>query len=133
MIVVDTHVVVHLLTGGEAGAAAANVLRRDPAWAAPPILLSELRNVLAGFVRREWMSLDDALGMEGDARDVLGDRIADAPGPDVLRTALASGLTAYDAEFVVLARAVQIPLVTADGAVLAAAADVAVAPESFAL
>lgn len=131
MIVVDTNVVIYLLTGGEAGAAAARLLRRDPAWAAPALLLSELRNVLVGFVRREWMSLDDALGVEADAGEVLGDRIADVPGLEVLRTALASGLTAYDAEFVVLARTLNVSLVTGDRAVLAAAPDVAVALESF--
>jgi predicted nucleic acid-binding protein len=77
------------------------------------------------------MSLDDALGIEADSGEVLGDRIADVLGPEVLRTALASGLTAYDAEFVVLARALGVPLVTADRTVLAAAADVAVSLESF--
>lgn len=126
MIVVDTNVVVRLLAGGEEGDAAARLLRRDTAWAAPSILVSELRNVLLGFVRRGWMSLDDAVGSEADAESLLRDRIADVSGPDVLRTALASDLTAYDAEFVVLARALQVRLVTTDRAILAGAPDVAV-------
>ncbi|MDP2959529.1 MAG: type II toxin-antitoxin system VapC family toxin [Longimicrobiales bacterium] len=125
MIVVDTNVVVYLLTGGERGTAAARLFRQDPVWAAPGILPSELRNVLAGLVRRGHLGLDDALAVDADATDVLGDRIADVPGPTVLRIAVECGLSAYDAEFVALARALGVRLVTADGAILAGAPDVA--------
>lgn len=126
MIVVDTNVVIHLLTGGELGEGAARLLREDPAWTAPGILPSEVRNVLVGLLRRGHLTLHDALAMETDATLVLDGNVADVPGPDVLRTAEASGLTAYDAEFVVLARSLGVPLVTVDRAILAAAPDVAV-------
>ena len=53
MIVVHTNVMVYLLAGDGARAEqAASLLQRDPEWVAPPILLSELRNVLVGSVRR---------------------------------------------------------------------------------
>ena len=52
MIVVDTNVMVSLMLGGEHGEAAARLFERDPEWAAPVILASELRNMLLGYVRR---------------------------------------------------------------------------------
>ena len=50
MIVVDTNVMVKLVVGGADGAEAARLYERDQEWAAPPILISELRNVLVGYM-----------------------------------------------------------------------------------
>ena len=126
MIVVDTNVMVYLLTGGDLGAAAARLLKEDPLWVAPTILLSELRNVLVGLVRRHGLSQEDALGMHADAAALLGDRVVNVDGSQVLRTALECDLSAYDAEFVVAARSLGLKLVSADQAILAGAPDVAV-------
>ena len=52
MIVVHTNVMARLEVGGEGGADAAWLFLRDAEWAAPPLLLGELRSVLLGFVRR---------------------------------------------------------------------------------
>ena len=126
MIVVDTNVMVHLLAGGPRGLAAAQLLQRDADWAAPGILLSEVRNVLVGLVRRSALAPDHAAAMCADAAEVLADRLVTVPSREVIETALAGGLSAYDAEFVVLARRLGVPLVTADREILRAAADVAV-------
>lgn len=99
---------------------------QGPPWAASGILPSGVRNVLVALVRRGHLTLRDALAMEAGATLALDGNVADVPGPDVLRTAEASGLTAYDAEFVVLARSLGVPMVTVDRAILAAAPDVAV-------
>ncbi len=126
MIVVDTNIMVYLLIGGPSGPDATQLLEREPLWAAPGILLSELRNALVGFVRRDALSPEHAEVMCADAVEVLGDRVFTVPSSDVLDTALACGLSAYDAEFVVLARQLDVPLVTADREILRSAADVAV-------
>ena len=126
VIVVDTNVMVRLVVGGEQAAGAARRLRDDSAWAAPGILISELHNVLLGFVRRGAVTSDEALAMSDDARSVLGDRIVAVPGPRVIAVALECGLSAYDAEFVVLARMLGVSLVTLDQAILDSAGDVAV-------
>lgn len=126
MIVVDTNVMVYLVTGSEDnGERAAALLRTDSDWAAPSILLSELRNVLTGFVRREWMALSDAKAMHDDALAILADRIGAVDGSEVLAVAASAGLSAYDAEFVVLARELGCELVSADEGILEAASDVA--------
>ena len=125
MIVVDTNIMVRLVVGGPNGAVEARLLERDREWAAPPILISELRNVLVGYVRRGAMSREQAIAMIDDASLVLADRVVNPPHSDVIEVALDCGLTAYDAEFVVLARLLGVPLATADRAILRSAPDVA--------
>ena len=130
MIVVDTNVMTHLLVGGESGADAAMLFEQDPEWAAPIILMSELRNVLLGLVRRGALISDQAKAMSDDAAVILGNRIATVTSAQVFDIALECGLTAYDAEFVALARTLGIPLATLDSAILQGATDVAVSLQS---
>lgn len=132
MIVVDTNVMVALLMGGVRGPHAQRLLQQDAGWSAPEIVMSELRNVLVGFIRRGDMTSDEAKTLGYRAEAVLEDRVSRAPGDAVLDTALECGLTAYDAEFVALARALGVGLVTMDAAVLRGAPDVAVPLEAFA-
>ena len=131
MIVVDTNVMTRLVVGGEAGEDAARLLRQDAEWAAPGILVSELRNVLVGFTRLGSITADQAKEMNSDAVEVLQDRIVSVMGSQVIDTALDCGLTAYDAEFVVLARMLGVPLATSDRAILEGAPDVAVDPRTL--
>jgi len=126
MIVVDTNVMVYLLSGAGPSDVAARVLTRDPEWAAPPILLSELRNVMVSLLRRGEIDPPDAESICEDAEAVLGDRVVSVPSGAVLGAAVESGLSACDAEFVVLARRLAVPLVTSDRAILEGAPDVAV-------
>ena len=125
MIVVDTNVMTRLVVGGEDGADSTALLEQDAEWAAPGILVSELRNVLLGFVRRGELTPEQAKAMCDDASLVLGGRIINVSGAQVIDTALEGGLSAYDAEFVVLARTLGVPLATLDSAILQGAADVA--------
>ena len=126
MIVVDTNVMVYLLSGeGPRALCAEELLLSDPAWTSPPILMSELRNVLVGSVRRGLVEPSDALAMHDDAALILKDRVVGIDGADVVRVGLELELSAYDAEFVVLARALSTTLVTEDREILEAAPDVA--------
>ena len=126
MIVVDTNVLVRFVVGDDGSAEAAALHAEDPEWAAPTILMSELRNVLLGHVRRGVLGPNQAISMCEDAARALGDRIDNVPHDRVIDTALECGLTAYDAEFVVLARTLGVPLATLDREILEGAPDVAV-------
>lgn len=117
---------VQLVAVGDEYAAAAELLRKDAAWSAPPTLMSELRNVLVGFVRRGAITEGQANAMAEDASGILGERIAGVSGRQSIAAALECGLTAYDSEFVVLARSLGVPLATLDRAILSRAPDVAV-------
>ena len=126
MIVIDTNVMVYLLTGAGQGEEAERLFSKDPEWAAPPILLSELRNVMVGLVHRSQIEASDALEICNDAQEILRERVVSVLSDPVLETAIQGNLSAYDAEFVVLARQLGVPLVTADQAILEEAPDVAV-------
>ena len=126
MIVVDTNVMVRFVVGGRRGADAARLFLRNPEWAAPMILMSELTNVLLGFVRRGSMTRDQAKAMCDDAATVLGPRVVSVSADQVMDVALECGLTAYDAEFVVVARELGVRLATGDRAILKGAGDVAI-------
>ena len=117
---------VHLLLGGEHGENAEQLFERDPEWAAPVILTSELRNVLLGYVRRGDLTADQANKMCDDAAEALRGRTATVPSSHVLDIALECDLSAYHAEFVALARTLGVPLFTLDRRVLREASDVAV-------
>lgn len=125
MIVVDTNVMVRFVVGGRAGAEAAQLFLRDPEWAAPAILMSELRAALLGLVRRRSITLNQARAMCDDAALVLGGRIVAVPSARVIDTALECGLSAEDGEFVVAARELGVRLATGDRAILVGARDVA--------
>ena len=71
------------------------------------------------------MELSDAKAMHDDAMAILADRIGAVDGSEVLAVAASAGLSAYDAEFVVLARRLECQLVSADQGILAAASDLA--------
>ena len=129
MIVVDTNILMSFVLREEIGH---RLHLRDPEWAAPGIAMSELRNVLLGFVRRGAMPMDEAIAGNALALSLLGDRVHPVDGAAVLDAALECGLTAYDAEFVVCARTLGAPLVTLDGAVLRGAPAAAVSPAAFA-
>ncbi len=131
MIVADTNLIAYMLVSGPFSAGAENVLRMDRDWVAPPLWQSEFLNVLWLSVRHAVITPERAEQAYAEAERLV--RTADRPDfRDVLRLALTSGCTAYDCEFVALANAERVPLVTADGKVLAAFPSVAVSIHSFA-
>lgn len=114
MIVVDTNVVISLLWPSDMSEAARAVLRRDAEWAAPILWRSELRNVLATLIRRGRCDLSDARLVHDAALQYLAGREYAVDSAAVLELAAASGRSAYDCEFVWLARELEVTLVTAD-------------------
>ena len=131
MIVVDTNVIHYCWVRGQHTEVAQAVRRQDPDWHAPILWRSELRNVLTAYLRRESLSREHIVEILDAADHALAGNehiIADRLVLDVVE---ASTLTAYDAEFVALASALSVPLVTADKAVLEAFPDRAMTMEAF--
>ena len=120
MIVVDTNVIAYRWLPGPKTEAVEALVRLDPVWAAPLLWRSELRNVLAGYVRRGQISVEQAEQAMSHAASALrgGDHaVGDA---EVFALVAASACSAYDCEFVVLAEALDTVLVTEDTALLKA-------------
>ena len=132
MIVVDTNVIACAVVEGEHTRLARAVFSRDPDWAAPMLAYSELRSVLVSCVRQHRMDLTGALAVLDAVGDALQERLFDVESEHVLPLALSSGCSSYDCEFVALAQALGVPLVTSDREVLRAFPGVARSPEAFA-
>jgi predicted nucleic acid-binding protein len=79
---------------------------------------SEFRNVLAGYLRRQWLDRPTSLQLVERAEGVLRGREFTVASADVLDAVASSTCSAYDCEFVVLARELGVPLVTNDRRIL---------------
>ncbi len=127
MIVVDTNVVAYLYLPGEYTSAAEALLERNSAWAAPVLWRSEFRNILAGYLRRGSLSFDQAQGIQREAENLLAGAEYEVDSLGVLELARESDCSAYDCEFVALARTLGTKLVTMDAKLLRAFPGIAVA------
>ncbi len=131
MIVADTNLIAYFLIPGQRGAEAEAVFRKDSKWAAPLLWRSEFRNVLALYLRRSVLSLQQALEIMADAEALLRGREYSLPSEPIIRLVAGSACSAYDCEFIALAKELGISLVTADAKVLGAFAETAISPVKF--
>lgn len=120
MIVVDTNVVAYLSLPGVFTRRAEALLERDAEWAAPWLWRSKFCNILAGYVRRNTISLSAAVDLQTEAERLLAGGEFEVDSRAVLELASQSGCSAYDCEFVALAVTLGVKLVTMDAKVLRA-------------
>ncbi|MGH8534647.1 MAG: type II toxin-antitoxin system VapC family toxin, partial [Gammaproteobacteria bacterium] len=104
---------------------------KDPDWHVPVLWRSELRSILTGYLR------DGSLSRTQITRVMEAIEEALEPGEHLLSSARVfdvaqkSQLSAYDCEFVALASALSVPLVTADKTVLRAFPGLALTMDAF--
>jgi len=114
VIVVDVNVLAYLLIPGKYTEAAERLLQQDPVWAVPRLWRSELRNILATYMRAGQMSLADAMLIFQRASELVGAEEYEVETADVLRASEQSKCSAYDCEYLALAQYLDLVLVTAD-------------------
>lgn len=131
MIVADSNLIAYLLIPSDKSALADAVLGKDPAWSAPLICKSELRNILALYMRHQGMTLGQARQTMDQAERLLSSNEYSVPSDPVLELTATTSLSAYDAEFVVLAKMLGVRLVTQDRDILKAAPTIALTPDTF--
>jgi predicted nucleic acid-binding protein len=131
VIVADTNLVAYLLIEGEKTDLARAVWATDSHWMLPTLWRSEFLNVLTTAVRAHVLTLIQAHDTWHVAQTVFGQSEVEPSGDAVLETAAARNLSAYDAQFVVAAADLEVPLVTSDRRLLQACLDIAVTPEKF--
>jgi predicted nucleic acid-binding protein len=131
MIVVDANVVVAFLLDSPFAPNARAVRARDATWVTPPLCRTEVLNALLQETKARKITMRDALNAAETAAHLLWDRADGCEPSTVLTTAHSSGLTTYDANYVVLARSLGVPLVTEDKQILRACPDVARSMDQF--
>lgn len=126
MIVVDTNVVASLYLESQFTARAEELLRKDPEWAVPILWRSEFRNILAGAMRRKALTLGEASQVLAEAESLLAGNEHEVGSLQVLELVRDSDCSAYDCEFIALARQLGVKLVTQDSKLLKAFPEVAI-------
>lgn len=126
MIVVDSNVVVYLYLPTGLTPYAVKLRAAEPDWAVPRLWRSEMRSALSLYIRKELITLEQAFRIQNAAETLLAASKFDVPSSDILHLVRESACSAYDCEFVALAKALGVKLVTSARKVLKAFPETAV-------
>jgi predicted nucleic acid-binding protein len=125
VLIVDTTIVVYLLTKNERTADARRLWAADRDWWAPRLLVYELAGVFARLVHDGALSLEAGIGgLDAGVRLVRMPQ-QEPPTGRILEIASQFGLGACGATYLAVAERLRAPLITEDGRILAAAPGVA--------
>ena len=114
MIVVDTNVIAYLFITGDFTQQAKKLLKTDHDWIAPILWKSEFRNVLALYMRRGYLSLENSILLLDEAENFMNESGYDVKSSNVMELVSKSDCSAYDCEFVALAQSLNLKLLTSD-------------------
>ncbi len=118
MIVVDTNVIAYLFIKGYYSNKAISLLRLDPVWLVPFLWKSEFRNVLALYLRQGHLSLNEVQSIMNEAEEFLSGNEYEVNSFEVFDLVSSSRCSAYDCEFVALAKRFGLDFYTSDKKVL---------------
>jgi len=131
MIAVDTSVIASLWVPNDMEELAYKILRKDPDWVAPLLWRSELRNVLALYLRKNISELSTVLLSMQEAEQLMESNTYEVNSTQVLHLVHNSSSSSYDCEFVALADDLGIQLVSFDNQICREFSEIAVHPEKF--
>jgi predicted nucleic acid-binding protein len=119
VIVVDTNILMYACVDNPLSPAAEKLRNLDPIWSAPALWRSEMRNALAGEMRSRGLVVEDALRVLDKAEGMVQTLEIEAHG-EIMQLVSLTRCSAYDLEFVVLARRLSVNLITIDRQILQA-------------
>ena len=131
MIVVDTNIISYLYLSGERSQQVERLLSVDAHWCAPVLWRSKFRSVLGQYLREKILGTDEAMLIMDQAEKLLTDNEYEIPSAHILQLVSSSKCSAYDCEFVALAKYLGVPLVTADKQILQEFPAVAMAVDAY--
>lgn len=131
MIVVDTNTIAYLYLNSEKSVQAEQLLTLEPTWIAPKLWKSEFRNVLTLYLRKSILTLDEILMITEQAESLMLENEYEISSTHIMQLVNSSSCSAYDCEFVALAKLLNIPLITADKRIIKEFPNSAQTIESF--
>jgi predicted nucleic acid-binding protein len=131
MIVVDTNTIAYLYLPTDYTTDVEALLERDSHWIAPLLWRSEFRNILALYIRKNIIDLNTALKMQAQAERQLAGNEYSVNSTTVLTLAKETGCSAYDCEFISIAKSLNSKLVTADKKLIASFPDIAMTAKGY--
>ena len=114
MIVADSNLIASCVLESEATESALRLRRQDGDWAVPRLWRYEVMNIFATLTRTGRLAPGMAERLYGPLADALRAGERDPTPASVFALCAKHGITAYDAQFVALARALECPLYTQD-------------------
>ena len=114
MQIVDTHIVVNLLVAASFSGSARALYAAGADWHTESLLTIEFSNVMATLIRRLNFPLVEATNTLAEAKRLLRAGLHRVDDGDALDAAAHFGVTAYDARFLLVARALGSPVITED-------------------
>jgi predicted nucleic acid-binding protein len=124
VLVVDTNIVVYLLTKNDMTAQARVLWVADHDWHAPRLLFYELANVFSQLVRHRALTLEAASSALESGLGLVRMLDNDPPVARILEIASKLGLSAHDSAYLATAEILRVPLVTEDARLLRAAPEI---------
>jgi len=131
VIVVDSNVIAYCWLNTDRTPVAQAVRLNDDDWHVPLLWRSEMRSILAGYVRKGSLEVKQAAQVMDHVERELGGNEHLVESVDVMALVGSTTLSAYDCEFVALAKALGVRLVTEDRGVLKAWPRHALTMEAF--
>ncbi len=131
MIVVDTNIISYFYLNSDYSQIAEETFRKDHIWSAPLLWKSEFRNVLTFYIRKKIITLSEAIEIFECAEELLKENEYEINSIQVLSLSHSSGCSAYDCEFVNLAKDLNVLLVTQDKKVLRNFPETAISMSQF--
>ena len=131
MIVVDTNIISYLFIKGENTETVKKVLLKDSNWVAPILWRSEFRSVLSLYLRKEYLNMSQANYLIGEAESLMLGSEYRVISSEVLDMLLKTNLSAYDCEFVALAKELGTHLITNDKKILKEVPEIALSINDF--
>jgi predicted nucleic acid-binding protein len=131
VIVVDTNIIVHYWLKSELNSNAERLLVGDPKWIAPFLWRSEFRNVLSFYIKRKLLDNETAYRIiELAEKQFTGNEyLVDSKG--VVKLSNDSGCSAYDCEFIFLAKEFSVKLCTTDKQIIKSFPDLTIHLSEF--
>jgi predicted nucleic acid-binding protein len=130
MIAVDTNILVHLWLPTDKTTLSENVFTIDRNWIAPFFWRSEFRNVVGQYIKRG-LPFEDGMKAIDNAEDIMDGHELEGASRDIMELVRISGCTAYDCEFIHVAKLRSVPLVTLDKELLTKFPRIAISPHQF--
>ena len=131
MIVADTNTIAYLYINSEKSAQAEQLLMLEPKWIAPSLWKSEFRSVLTLYLRKNILTFDEILMINQQAESQMLENEYEVSSAHILQLVNSSKCSAYDCEFVALAKLLNISLITADKKIIKAFPDIAQTIDDF--
>lgn len=131
MVVVDANIIVYAVFQTRERALVERLLEVDDDWRLPTIWKHEVASAAATFVRARQADIKAARAAMDEAIALVGARDVEVDLALAVEAAIALDLSSYDAEYLVLARSLGVPCVTADKKMVRNAAPTAIALDSL--